>query len=124
MNQKINFENILFLDIETVPEERDFASLSEEKKELFALKTQYQRKDVHSPSEFYSRAGIWAEFGKIVCISTGFFANFNSINIGIAHFLILMEIGDSQRHKFIGELCFNSNKSTILLITLKDCEYE
>jgi len=80
MNQKINFENILFLDIETVPEERDFASLSEEKKELFALKTQYQRKDVHSPSEFYSRAGIWAEFGKIVCISTGFFANFNSIN--------------------------------------------
>ena len=80
MNQKINFKNILFLDIETVPEEANYKSLSEEKRELFALKTQYQRKDKHSPSEFYARAGIWAEFGKIVCISTGFFANFNSKN--------------------------------------------
>lgn len=80
MNQKINFENILFLDIETVPEECGFESLSEEKRELFALKTQYQRKDVYSPSEFYARAGIWAEFGKIVCISTGFFSNFDSKN--------------------------------------------
>jgi hypothetical protein len=78
MNLKLNFENILFLDIETVPEVEDFNSLSEEKQELFALKTQYQRKEETSPEDFYERAGIWAEFGKIVCISVGYFTNFKS----------------------------------------------
>ena len=78
MNYKIDFENILFLDIETVPEVENFNDLSEEKQELFALKTQYQRKEDFTAEEFYDRAGIWAEFGKIVCISVGFFTNFKS----------------------------------------------
>jgi len=78
MNIKTNFENILFLDIETVPEVENFSNLNEEKQELFAQKTQYQRKEDVTPSEFYERAGIWAEFGKIVCISVGYFTNFNS----------------------------------------------
>ena len=78
MNIKINFENILFLDIETVPEVENFSDLPEYKQELFAQKTQYQRKEDFSPEEFYDRAGIWAEFGKIVCISVGYFTNFNS----------------------------------------------
>ena len=72
MLDKIKIENILFLDIETVPEVQDFSELSEEKKELFAQKTEYQRKE-QTPKEFYERAGIWAEFGKIICISVGFF---------------------------------------------------
>ncbi len=71
---KIHFENILFLDIETVPETETFEELSEVKKELFAAKTKYQRKEEDiKPEDFYSRAGIWAEFGKIVCISVGYF---------------------------------------------------
>ncbi|PCH52338.1 MAG: 3'-5' exonuclease [Flavobacteriaceae bacterium] len=78
MNIKIDFENILFLDIETVPETENFTHLTKTKQELFALKTQYQRKEDFSPEEFYDRAGIWAEFGKIVCISVGYFTNFDS----------------------------------------------
>jgi 3'-5' exonuclease len=77
MNQKINFENMLFLDIETVPEAENFVDLTAEIQELFALKTQDQRKDEFTAEEFYERAGIWAEFGKIVCISVGYFTNFN-----------------------------------------------
>ena len=73
MLNKIKLENILFLDIETVPEVATFIELSSEKQELFALKTQYQRKDDITPEDFYERAGIWAEFGKIVCISIGYF---------------------------------------------------
>ena len=80
MNTKTNFENILFLDIETVPEVENYTDLSEIKQELFALKTAYQRKEEFTPEEFYERAGIWAEFGKIVCISVGYFTNFNSEN--------------------------------------------
>ena len=80
MNLKIDFENILFLDIETVPEVENFAELTEEMQHLFELKTQYQRKEEFTAEEFYDRAGIWAEFGKIVCISVGYFTNFNSAN--------------------------------------------
>ncbi|MDO9275482.1 MAG: 3'-5' exonuclease [Lutibacter sp.] len=80
MGTNINFENILFLDIETVPEVENFSELSEEKQELFTQKTAYQRKEEVTSDEFYERAGIWAEFGKIVCISVGYFVNFNSKN--------------------------------------------
>jgi hypothetical protein len=40
---------------------------------LWEHKTLYQRKDDFTAEEFYDRAGIWAEFGKIVCISVGYF---------------------------------------------------
>ncbi|WP_461533855.1 3'-5' exonuclease [Sinomicrobium sp.] len=69
----IPLDYILFLDIETVPETRDFSQLSPEKQELWAKKTEYQRREEITPEDFYERAGIWAEFGKIVCISVGYF---------------------------------------------------
>ena len=78
MNLNLDFEKILFLDIETVPQHEYFDELSEEMQELYAKKTNYQRKDEFTPEEFYERAGIWAEFGKIVCISVGYFATRNT----------------------------------------------
>jgi len=80
MLNKLNLQNILFLDIETVPEVELFTDLSPEMQELYALKTQYQRKDEFTPEEFYHRAGIWAEFGKIICISVGYFVERKGIN--------------------------------------------
>ncbi|NER13141.1 3'-5' exonuclease [Leptobacterium flavescens] len=73
MIQKINLEHLLFLDIETVPEKENYEQLDDTAKELWDLKSAYQRKDEYTASEFYDRAGIWAEFGKIICISAGFF---------------------------------------------------
>jgi hypothetical protein len=73
MLKKINLENILFLDIETVPEEADFTGLDPEKQLLFEQKTAYQRAENYTAEQFYNRAGIWAEFGKIICISVGYF---------------------------------------------------
>ncbi|NJW52040.1 3'-5' exonuclease [Salinimicrobium oceani] len=74
MIKKIALKNVLFLDIETVPENSDFNDLSDEMQKLWEAKTQYQRKEQLTAAEFYDRAGIWAEFGKIVCISVGHFA--------------------------------------------------
>ena len=74
MNLKLKIANILFLDIETVPLESNWNSLSEAHQNLFEKKTQYQRKEEFTPEQFYERAGIWAEFGKIICISVGYFA--------------------------------------------------
>ncbi len=77
MNLKYKLNDILFLDIETVPQEENWNQLPETTKELFAKKTQYQRKEEFTPEDFYDRAGIWAEFGKIICISVGYFADVN-----------------------------------------------
>ena len=73
MIDKIVLPNILFLDIETVPQNEFFSALSEEMQELYADKTKYQRQVDLTAEEFYERAGIWAEFGKIICISVGYF---------------------------------------------------
>ncbi|MCW5518201.1 3'-5' exonuclease [Aureitalea sp. L0-47] len=73
MLNRINPEHILFLDIETVPQFEHYDQLDPLAQDLWEQKTQYQRKDEFTPKEFYDRAGIWAEFGKIICISAGFF---------------------------------------------------
>jgi len=73
MLKRIKLENVLFLDIETVPLYANFYELDDTSKLLWDQKTKYQRKDEFSPEEFYDRAGIWAEFGKIICISVGYF---------------------------------------------------
>ncbi|MFD0796028.1 3'-5' exonuclease [Maribacter chungangensis] len=73
MLYKMNLEYILFLDIETVPQYEDFRLIDAETQELWAQKTDYHRKDGATPEAYYDRAGIWAEFGKIVCISVGYF---------------------------------------------------
>ena len=73
MINKVRLDNILFLDIETVPLEENFENLDSDMQQLWDDKTKYQRKDEFTPEAFYERAGIWAEFGKIVCISVGYF---------------------------------------------------
>jgi 3'-5' exonuclease len=72
--------NILFLDIETVPGVADFEEMSEDMQELWGTKC---RTILRRPADeeiefdemaevFRTRAGIYAEYGKIVCISVGF----------------------------------------------------
>lgn len=73
MIKRIKLENILFLDIETVPQYQEYDHLDDTSKDLWEQKSRYQRRDEFSAEEFYERAGIWAEFGKIVCISVGYF---------------------------------------------------
>ena len=64
MLNNIQLDNILFLDIETVPETEHFSDLDSDFQELFAQKTQYQRKEDVSPEEFYERAG------KVKCLGS------------------------------------------------------
>ena len=93
MIEKMNLEHLLFLDIETVPEQENFNVLDAEMQSLWELKTQYQRKDEFTPEDFYERAGIWAEFGKIVCISVGYF----TFKGDIRHFRVTSFFGDEKK---------------------------
>ncbi len=65
--------NILFLDIETVPLFPDYSSLPEDWKQLWDSKSVSLLKyhEGQTNETLYPRAGIYAEFGKIVCISCG-----------------------------------------------------
>jgi predicted PolB exonuclease-like 3'-5' exonuclease len=73
MLQNINYNKILFFDIETVPLTYEFKDLEERAQGLWDRKTRFlQERDNLSPDELYEKAGIYAEFGKVVCISMGF----------------------------------------------------
>lgn len=65
--------NILFLDIETVPQYPVYSDLPEEWKTLWDHKASYliRNKEAETAESIYNRAGIYAEFGKIICISCG-----------------------------------------------------
>jgi 3'-5' exonuclease len=72
MNRQLQFEKILFLDIETVPQAYRFDQLDEKSKILFEAKNRFQISPDKSIEQiFEDRGGILAEFGKIVCISVG-----------------------------------------------------
>jgi len=71
MLQNIPIENILFIDIETVPQSNNWNELGEDTRNLWDKKTLYQRGDATAEEFYHQRAGIMAEFGKIVCISVG-----------------------------------------------------
>jgi len=72
MLDNLNVENILFLDIETAPAYANYTDLPEVFKKLWDKKAgQITRSEDETPEVLYPRAGIYAEYGKIICISVG-----------------------------------------------------
>lgn len=82
MLNNIRIENILFLDIETVPAFASFDKVPEKFQKLWEKKARVlaQKEEGLKAEELYVRAGIYAEFGKIVCVSCGF-VNGNEIRL-------------------------------------------
>lgn len=72
---------ILFIDVETVPMLPNYDDLSEDWQQLWDKKARYIVKDEQLPSDVYERAGIYAEFGKIICISVGGINKHNEVKI-------------------------------------------
>jgi 3'-5' exonuclease len=71
MLENIKPEDVLFLDIETVPGTPAWDELDPHMQHLWEKKSKQFRSSEQLPSEVYERAGIYSEFGKIVCISVG-----------------------------------------------------
>ncbi len=71
MLKQISVYDILFLDIETVPADSGFESLPDHFKEFWEKRSASFRKENESASDVYHRAGLYAEFGIIICISVG-----------------------------------------------------
>ncbi|MGI8582017.1 MAG: 3'-5' exonuclease, partial [Chitinophagaceae bacterium] len=71
--QNISVENLFFIDIETVSCSENYGLLNDEWKELWTEKIYKALPENITPEEYYpKRAGIMAEFAKVVCISFGY----------------------------------------------------
>jgi predicted PolB exonuclease-like 3'-5' exonuclease len=70
----LDLTKILFLDIETVPQLADYKALDKTTASLWDDKASKISKNESTGEEIYERAGIYAEFGKIICISVGYFS--------------------------------------------------
>lgn len=73
MLNKLDLTKILFLDIETVPQVAAFNEMDEGLADLWEEKAQKLSKGESTGEEMFERAGIYAEFGKVICISVGYF---------------------------------------------------
>ena len=74
MLNDLNIEEVLFIDIETAPIAPEFGKLSENWQKLWEQKMKSQLKEDETAEDLYQRAGIYAEFGRIICISMGYVA--------------------------------------------------
>ncbi len=88
---KHQVEKILFLDVETVPAFSSLEDLNDEGKELWAKKAfqlSRQSEDIDVSEWYSSKAGIFAEFGKIICISVGYvlLGSGNKVNVRLKSF--------------------------------------
>lgn len=70
----ISKDYILFIDIETVSQYADYHLLPEEQKKFWDYKSAslFRNDSEAIPEKTYERAAIYAEFGKIICISSGY----------------------------------------------------
>ena len=89
-------ENILFIDIETVPQTSDYEGLDSESKVLWDKKSAFFREKEQSPADVYQRAAIYAEFGKIICISAGFV-----VKKGSTHYFRVKSFYDKDEKKLL-----------------------
>lgn len=74
MNNNAPLFDLFLLDIETVPGYVDYMALPDDWKTLWIQKISKTVPENTPPDEsYFKKAGILAEFGKIICISTGYF---------------------------------------------------
>ena len=104
MINSLSLEHILFVDIETVPLVSKYDELPDHWKPLWDKKFSAIKGRDNSLSEEensatqYSRAGIYAEFGKIICISVGFLKKID----GFEQFRLKSFAGDDEKKLLTG----------------------
>ena len=92
MLDNIRVEDILFLDIETVPTSSSHELLDTKLQALWNKKSKQFRTPEQTSDEVYERAGIYSEFGKIICISVGVIKEKNPFSLRLKSFF-----GDDEK---------------------------
>ncbi|MFO7723047.1 MAG: 3'-5' exonuclease [Bacteroidales bacterium] len=120
MIEKVKLNDILFLDIETVPQYSSYSEMPENLQQLWnkkAERLQPYGQEPLSAEDLYHRAGIYAEFGKIVCISVGIVVNQHEIRLksfwGEDEYELLIQFASLIETRFNGPdhyLCAHNGK--------------
>jgi len=85
--QHIHPENLIIIDIETASENPSFENMNEEWQLLWQEKTARSVPDGTTVAEFYPmRAGVMAEFAKIICISIAYFNKETTLSMRVKSF--------------------------------------
>jgi uncharacterized protein YprB with RNaseH-like and TPR domain len=122
MLENIKPEEILFLDIETVPVSPTLKNLDPSMKILWDKKSLHFRKEDETADDVYQRAGIYAEFGKIICISVGLLNGKNPYGFRLKSFF-----GDDEKTlltEFSAMLLKYSKNKDILLCAHNGKEFD
>lgn len=83
----IRSDDLIVIDIETAPCYPSFTEMDAEWQELWEEKTSRTLPENTSAAEYYpQRAGIMAEFAKIVCISIGYFNRETTLHLRVKSF--------------------------------------
>ena len=90
----------MVIDIETVPAQPNYEALDDRWKELWNHKARFLKAEDQTAEDVYDRAGIYAEFGKVVCISVGVFYHQG----GDLHFKIKSYYGHDEK-QLLEEFC-------------------
>lgn len=92
MLNNIKVEDVMFLDIETVPGSASYELLDPLMKTLWDKKSKQFRSEEQTSEQVYERAGIYSEFGKIICISVGLIKGKNPFSFRLKSFF-----GDDEK---------------------------
>ena len=65
---------IIFLDIETVPQYVSYEEISSDFKHIWNKKASFIDSERSAEELYFEKAGIYAEYGKVIVISLGFFS--------------------------------------------------
>jgi DNA polymerase elongation subunit (family B) len=110
--QNIPVENLFFIDIETVSCSENYELLTDEWKELWTEKINKALPENTTPEEYYpKRAGVMAEFAKVVCISFGHIKKEN----GVQQLRVKSYYSENEKEileKFIDTVCQMQAKNT------------
>lgn len=98
MLKEVKHQDVLFLDIETVPQYSSYSELPDALKHFWDKKASYLTKENETSESLFGRSGIYAEFGKIICISAGFIVQKDGINF----FRVKSFFGDNEKDILTG----------------------
>jgi len=121
MLENIDLENVMVIDVETVPQKINYDDLDDKWKALWDKKMKMKIIDNVSGKDLYNEAGIYAEFGKIICISCGVFTKEGDFKIksyyGDDEKIILKEFFEMLNSKF------NTNEKYLCAHNGKEFDY-
>jgi len=86
MLDNVKIEDVLFIDIETVPSVSDYNLLDDSMKVLWDKKAKQIKTEEQTSEDVYEKAGIYSEFGKIICISVGLISEKNPYSLRLKSF--------------------------------------